>query len=107
METVFGLVAAVVALVALLVALGNVGYLAMLNNAAKQRGAAGTSVSEYVKGRLPIAGGAAAAAAIALLLAMGGGGLVPDVLGLLLGAGSGVVAKQALDASRARFRSQP
>jgi hypothetical protein len=35
------------------------------------------------------------------------GGPLPDVLGMLLGAGAGLVAKQSLDATRARFRSQP
>jgi hypothetical protein len=105
MGTVFGIVAVVVALVGLLVALGNVGYLAMLNNAAKKRGAAGAPISDYVKGRLPLAGGATVGGAVALLLSTGG--VVPDVLALLLGAGSGLVAKQSLDTTRARFRSQP
>lgn len=105
MGTVFGIVAVVVALVGLLATLGNVGYLMMLNNAAKKRGLAGASISDHIKGRLPLAGGAVLAAAVALLLTTGG--VVPDILGLVLGAGSGLVAKQSLDATRTRFRSQP
>lgn len=42
---------------------------------------------------------------VALLLTMGG--VVPDLLGLVLGAGAGLVAKQSLDATRTRFRGQP
>ncbi|MGI9002586.1 MAG: hypothetical protein ACR2GH_13100 [Pseudonocardia sp.] len=103
MDTVFGIVAAVVALVGLLVALGHVGYLAMLNNAAKQRGAAGGSTADYVSGRWKIAGGTTAVAALGLLLTTGG--VVPDILGLLLGGGAGLAAKQALDATRTQFRS--
>lgn len=105
MGTAFGIVAALVALLGLLVSLGNVGYLAMLNNAAKQRGAAGAPITEYVRGRWGLAGGTTAAAVLALLLTTGG--FVPDLLGLVLGAGSGLVAKRALDQTRATFRSQP
>jgi hypothetical protein len=105
MGAVFGIVATVIALLGLLVAVGNLGYLAMLNKAATQRGAAGAPVSDHVKSRLPAAGAAAAAAAVGLLLTAGGP--APDVLGMLLGAGAGLVAKQSLDATRARFRSQP
>ena len=103
MGAVFGIVATVVALVGLLAALGHVGYLAMLNSAARKRGLAGGSTAEYVDGRWKVAGGTAAVAAVALLLTTGG--VVPDVLGLVLGAGAGVAAKQALDSTRARFRS--
>jgi hypothetical protein len=105
MGAVFGIVATVVALLGLLVALGNLGYLAMLNKAAIQRGAAGAPVGEHVKSRLPAAGATAAAAAVGLMLTAGGP--LPDVLGMLLGSGAGLVAKQSLDATRARFRSQP
>lgn len=105
MGTAFGIVAALVALLGLLVALANVGYLAMLNKAAKQRGAAGAPIVDYVRGRWGLAGGTAAVAALALLLTSGGFGA--DVVGLVLGAGSGLVAKRALDQTRTRFRSQP
>jgi hypothetical protein len=101
-EAVFGIVAAVVALVGLLVALGHVGYLAMLNNAAKKRGVSGGSTGEYVNGRWMVAGGTAAAALVGLLLTTGG--LVPDVLGLVIGGGAGIAAKQALDGTRKQFR---
>lgn len=104
MGDVVGLVAFLVALAGLLVALGHVGYLAMLNNAARTRGVAGGATADYVSGRWKVAGGTAAAAALALLLTSGG--LPLDVLGLLLGGGAGIVAKGALDSTRGRFRGQ-
>jgi hypothetical protein len=105
MGAVIGIVATVVALVGLLVALGHVGYLAMLNNAAKRRGLAGGSTTDYVKGRWGVAGGTTAVAALGLLLTTGTS--VPlDVIGMVLGGGGGLAAKQALDTTRTRFRSQ-
>lgn len=101
---VVGIVAFVVALVGLLAALGHVGYLAMLNNAARKRGIAGGSTAEYVSGRWKVAGGTAAVAALGLLLT--NGGLTLDILGLLLGGGAGIAAKQALDSTRSQFRSR-
>ncbi len=105
MEAVFGIVATVVALVGLLVALGHVGYLAMLNNAARKRGLAGGAASEFVAGRWKVAGGTAAVALLGLLLTSGG--LTPDILGLVLGGGAGLVAKQSLDSTRKQFRGTP
>lgn len=99
----FGIVAFVVALVGLLAALGHVGYLAMLNNAARRRGAVGNATSDYVADRWKVAGGTAAVAAVGLLLTTGG--VVPDVLGMVLAGGAGLAAKQALDSTRTRFRS--
>lgn len=104
MGDVFGLVAFLVALAGLLVALGHVGYLAMLNSAAAKRGVAGGATADYVSGRWKVAGGTAAAAAFGLLLTSGG--LPLDVLGLLVAGGAGVVAKGALDQTRGRFRGQ-
>lgn len=104
MGAVVGLVAFLVALAGLLVALGHVGYLAMLNGAARKRGVAGGATADYVSGRWKVAGGTAAAAALGLLLTSGG--LPLDVLGLLLGGGAGVVAKGALDQTRGQFRGQ-
>jgi hypothetical protein len=51
MGAVVGVVAAVIALLGVIVALGHVGYLAMLRNAAKDRGASGAATLEYVDGR--------------------------------------------------------
>lgn len=101
---VVGIVAFLVALVGLLAALGHVGYLAMLNSAARRRGAVGATTAEYVNGRWKVAGGTAAVAAFALLLTSGG--LPLDIIGLLLGGGAGLAAKQSLDGTRARFRGQ-
>jgi hypothetical protein len=105
MEFVVGIVAFVIALAGLLVALGHVGYLAMLNGAARKRGVSGGATSEYVSGRWKVAGGTAAVALLGLLLTSGG--LTPDILGLILGGGAGVVAKQSLDATRKQFRGIP
>jgi hypothetical protein len=105
MESVVGIVAFVIALAGLLVALGHVGYLVMLNNAARKRGISGGATSEYVAGRWKVAGGTAAVALLGLLLTTGG--LTPDILGLILGGGAGLVAKQSLDATRKQFRGIP
>jgi hypothetical protein len=106
MSAVFGIVAAVVALVGLLAALGHVGYLAMLNNAAKKRGLSGGTTTDYVNSRWKVAGGTAGVALLALLLTSADS--VPvDIIGLLLGGGAGLYAKQALDSTRNRFRSLP
>jgi hypothetical protein len=106
MGAVFGIVAAVVALVGLLAALGHVGYLAMLNNAAKKRGLSGGTTTDYVNGRWKVAGGTAGVALLGLLLTSANS--VPvDLVGLLIGGGAGLYAKQALDSTRNRFRSLP
>lgn len=101
-----GIVATVVALVGLLVALGHVGYLAMLNSAASKRGVSGGATADYVSGRWKVAGGTAAVALLGLVLT-GTDSIPVDILGLLVGGGAGVAAKQALDSTRTRFRSQP
>jgi hypothetical protein len=106
MGTVFGIVAAVVALVGLLAALGHVGYLAMLNNAAKKRGLSGGTTADYVNSRWKVAGGTAGVAVLGLLMTTSSS--VPiDLIGLVLGGGAGLYAKQALDSTRTRFRSLP
>jgi hypothetical protein len=106
MGTVFGIVAAIVALVGLLAALGHVGYLAMLNNAAKKRGLSGGTTVDYVNSRWKVAGGTAGVALLGLLMTTSSS--VPiDLIGLVLGGGAGLYAKQALDSTRTRFRSLP
>ncbi|HEX3260933.1 MAG TPA: hypothetical protein VHS35_20620 [Pseudonocardia sp.] len=105
MESVVGIVAFVIALAGLLAALGHVGYLAMLNNAARKRGVSGGATSEYVSGRWKVAGGTAAVALLGLLLTTGG--LTPDILGIILGGGAGIAAKQSLDSTRKQFRGIP
>ena len=100
-----GIVAFVIALAGLLVALGHVGYLAMLNGAARKKGISGGATSEYVSGRWKVAGGTAAVALLALLLQ--NGGLTPDILAILLGGGAGIAAKQSLDSTRKQFRGIP
>lgn len=105
MGAVFGIVAAVVAIIGVLAALGHVGYLAMLNSAAKKRGLSGGSAADYVNGRWKVAGGTTAVAILGLLLTSGG--VVPDILGMLLAGGAGIAARQALDSTRSEFRGQP
>jgi hypothetical protein len=102
MEIVIHLVALIVALVGLVAAVAHDGYLAMLSSAANKR-AGGEPVAQYVRSRWPLAGGITVAAVVALLLTTGG--VAPDVLAILLGAGSGLAANNALQTTRRRYRS--
>lgn len=102
MGAVVNVVAVLVALVGLLAALAHDGYLVMVSSAAAKR-AGGQPVATWVRGRWPLAGGITLAAIVGLLLTRGG--LGPDILGILLGAGSGVAANAALQTTRQRFRS--
>jgi hypothetical protein len=98
----YNAIAVVIALAGLLASLAHGGYLLMLGAAARQR-AGGEPVSEYVRSRLPVAGGAVGVALLALLLTSSGA--VADTLAIIAGAGSGVVAYQALQGTRQRYRS--
>jgi len=102
MGAAFGIVAFLVALVGLLVTLGNAAYLAMLSSAANKRGIAGETTLDYVRAQRTTAGVLAAVALVALLFT--NGGVVPDLIGLVLGAGSGVAGYRALEGTRRRFR---
>lgn len=104
MEFAIGIIALVVTVVGLIAALGHVGYLAMLNSAARKRGASGAYAVDYVSGRWKVAGITAGAAALALLISSGG--VAPDVLAILLGGGAGIAAKRQLDATKDKFRNQ-
>jgi hypothetical protein len=53
-----------------------------------------------------VAGGAAGVALLGLLLT-GADSAPVDLIGLLLGGGAGIYAKQALDSTRSRFRTLP
>ncbi|TVT21960.1 hypothetical protein FNH05_33760 [Amycolatopsis rhizosphaerae] len=96
------LIAVLVAIASVLAALGHVGYLALLNNAANKR-AGGAPVAEYVRSRWPIAGGATAASLLAWLFTSGSTGM--DILAIVLAAGSGVVSVKALQSTQAKYRS--
>lgn len=103
MGAVFGVVAFLVALAGLLVTLGNAGYLAMLSSAARNKGISGGPTADYVHDQRKPAG-------ILLLIALVGlaltaGSTIPDLVGLILGAGSGLAAYRSLGATRQRFRS--
>jgi hypothetical protein len=104
MGAVVGIVAGLIALLGLLVALGNAGYLAMLNSAARKKGLAGERTALFVKEHSKAAAVTTGVAALGLLLTLGGS--VPvDVLGAVLGAGGGLMAKRALDGTRSELRS--
>lgn len=104
MGFVLTVVAFVVALVGFVAALGHDGYLAMLGSAAKKR-AGGEPIAQYVQSRLPVAAGTTVGGLLALAFSMGGGFM--DVLAIILGAGSGLIATNALKATKERFRSLP
>lgn len=99
---VLNVIAVLAALAGLLAAAAHGGYLAMLGSAANRR-AGGEPISQYVRGRVPVAGVTLAVALLALLLSTGG--TVSDILAILAGAGSGVISYQALQTSRTRYRS--
>src|SRR5215470_10541747 len=98
---VLDLVAVVVALIGLLVALAHDGYLALLGSAARKR-AGGSPIAQYVRSRYPIAGVTTGVALLALLLTAGG--MTSDVLAIIVGGGSGLIAYQALQSTRQRYR---
>ena len=100
-----GLVAFVIALVGVLAALGHVGYLAMLNNAAKKRGISGAPVSDFASKKLR---GAAVTGGVAVLglLIVAGGGVPADIFGMLLAGGAGLVGAKELRGTQERFRTQ-
>jgi hypothetical protein len=104
MGYIIDLIATVVAVVGLLVALGHDAYLLVLGSAAKKR-AGGEPVSRFVHGRWPVAVLATVGALIGLALT--GGGAFADILGLLVGAGSGYAAAQSLQKTRKRFLGGP
>ena len=104
MGAVVGIVAGLIALLGLLVALGNAGYLAMLNSAARKKGLAGESTVHFVQRHRGTAAVTTGVALLGLLLTLGGS--VPvDVLGAVLAAGGGLKAKKALDGARTELRS--
>jgi hypothetical protein len=97
------LIATILALLALIAAVANDGYLGMLGSAAAKR--PGTAeVRNWVKGQVPPAAGATLAALIALLMTSGGTGM--DALAALVALGGGAVATRSLQSSRARFPTQ-
>lgn len=102
MEWLINLIAVIVSLASLVVVLGHDGYLALLRNAANKR-AGGKPTADWVKSRLPIAGGTTLGAIIAVLLATGG--VFPDILSILLGAGTGTVAYGALETTRKKYQT--
>lgn len=103
MSAAFGVVAFLVALAGFLVTLGNFGYLAMLGSAARNKGISGQSTASYVRGQRTPAAILLGVGVVALLCTLGG--TVPDLIGLVLGAGGGLAAFRALGVTRRRFPS--
>jgi hypothetical protein len=95
-------IAVLAALFGLLAAAAHGGYLAMLGSAANRR-AGGEPASQYVRGRVPVAGVTFGVALLALLLSSGGP--AADILAILAGAGSSVAGYHALQSTRTRYRS--
>ncbi|HEY3711641.1 MAG TPA: hypothetical protein VGL64_19850 [Amycolatopsis sp.] len=95
-------IAVIIAIASVLAALGHVGYLALLNNAAGKR-AGGAPVAQYVRSRWAVAGGTTAASLLAWLLTSGGPTL--DILAIIIAAGSGVVAMKSLQSTQTKYRS--
>lgn len=101
MGAAFGVVAFLIALAGFLATVGNAGYLAVLFSAAERRGLSGESTSDYVRTRR---GPAALLVLVALIgIVFTYGGPVADLVGLVLGAGSGLAGYRALDGTRRRF----
>ncbi|MFN2534621.1 MAG: hypothetical protein ABR528_05165 [Pseudonocardiaceae bacterium] len=98
---VLNVIAVLAALAGLLAAVAHGGYLALLGSAANRR-AGGEPISQYVRGRVPVA---AVTLGVALALLLCTGGTAADILAILAGAGSGVVGYQALQSTRTRYRS--
>jgi hypothetical protein len=105
-DIVFGVVTAVIAWIGLIVALGHVGYLAMLNNAARKRGPSGGATGEFVASRWKTAGITTGVALLGLLIT-NADSIPVDVIGALVAGGAGVAAKAALDGTRKQFRGTP
>lgn len=103
MGAAFGVLAFLIALAGLLVTVGNAGYLAMLSSAARGKGISGEPTAAYVHEQRKPAGILLLVALIGLALTSGGA--VPDLIGLILGAGSGMGAYRALGSTRNRFRN--
>jgi hypothetical protein len=92
--------ATLIAVIALLASLANVGYHAALGSAARGR-AGGGEVSTWVRGKVAPTAGATLGALVALV--MSGGGAVVDVLAVLVAVGSAAVAARTLQSTRGRF----
>ena len=103
MGSAFGVIALLVAIAGLLVTLGNAGYLAMLSSAARGKGISGEPVGDYVHSQRKPAGILLLVALIGLALTSGGA--IPDLIGLVLGAGAGLGAYRALGSTRKRFHN--
>ena len=104
MDAVIGLIAAIIAILGVVAALGYDGYLLMIRSVATKRPGAGHLAADAGK-RLPMAGGLTLVALVGLLFTAGGP--VLDVLGLLVAGGAGLASANQLQAARRRLASPP
>lgn len=93
-------IAVLVSVIALLAAVANGGYLALLRSAATKRAGSG-EVTAWVKGHTPPAAGAGIAALLALL--MTSGGTFGDLLAVIVAVAGGAVATRSLQSTRTKF----
>lgn len=102
MGSIVNIIAVVIAIVAVLAAVGHGAYLAMLNSAANKR-AGGAPVAKWVQSRWPIVAGTTVVAALAWLMTSADS-IPVDILAMLVAGTSGAVATRALRQTQERYR---
>ncbi|WP_153502722.1 hypothetical protein [Cumulibacter manganitolerans] len=99
------LIAVLISIAGLLAVAGDAGYLMLLDNAAKTRGAAGRPVNDYVRSQWRTVAAAGGAGLLALLLTSGG--WFVDILAMLIAAGAGTIAAGHLGKVRQKYGDTP
>lgn len=102
MGSIVNIIAVVIAILAVLAAVGHGAYLAMLGSAANKR-AGGAPVAGYVRSRWPIVAGTSVVALLAWLMTSADS-IPVDILAILVAGTSGAVATKALKSTQERYR---